>query len=180
MKNLMIFCALFFGLLPTSNARLDQVAPASSWGNLSRTVQAEILNELEYIADEDLPLETSVIRYTELGFDFDRSLIAAPEHKLYFEKIMVTFDREVSREGIEQSPFVAHGKEEVTSLFLLVNLDGRILGSLMHKSQDGRDENGEDGDISWSAAVRFDPAGGLFRDDGGNPFDDLYFEWSGH
>lgn len=181
MNNIVkVFIALFFVSFSQTKALAECAHPRDSWNHLDRATQADILQSLDYLDKAELPLGTSVAAYTDFHNASTASKISNKTHQEYVKKIISVFDREVSREEIEQSPFQTYGDEQIPGIYLLVDCNQEILGALLYKYQDGRDEDGNEGDINWSASARFDQDGELFVDEHGKPYDDLYFEWSGH
>jgi hypothetical protein len=151
--------------------------------NLTKDEQAQILLDLDYLPQGELPLDTKTINYldsTVTALSAKDLKINNLKHKSYIEKIISVFESEVSREDIEQSEYSAYGESEITALYLLVDDLDNILGSVLAFYQDGRDQDGEEADVNWQARVRFDSQGDVFLNDDDEPYDELYFEWSGH
>ncbi len=140
------------------------------WNEMAIDQRAELLYDLDYFAS-DLPECLSALSYEDLK-------LAA--HKEYAEQIIAKFHDSVDREGIEQSDFIVETDPELNYLYVLVSDQGVILGGIVSFFQEGLDEEGNEGDISWSATVRFDSTGDLLTDENGTGFEDLYYEWSGH
>ncbi len=160
---------------------LSSKAFAKTWDSMSLDDRAEILSDLEYISDEDLPENSEVIRYVDAELVLAGDLIIPnPDHRIYIEKIIEVFEDEVSREDIEQSEYSAFGDPQISLLYLLIDHSGAIVGALLGFYQDGRDIDGEDSDVNWSAYVRFNSEGEILSDENSQTYDELYFEWSGH
>lgn len=148
---------------------------SSKWTDLSLEEQAEILYDLDYLPRYDtdrLPLGTRVI-------EIDIESVPS-RYSDIVNRVLENVEREISREGIEQSPYSTYGEEEITAFYLLVNKTGLPLGGVINLYQEGRYEEEDDSeDINWSASLRFDSSGEPFEDENG-PVDELRFEWSGH
>ncbi len=170
--------SLFFNLSTEA-----QVCSKSSqkWESLSLSDQAELLSELEYLQGNELPRNTKLVSYVQKNKTFELNQIKNKAHKLYVEKAILRFDESVSREELEQTHFTLYGEEIFRGIDLLVSCDEKvILGGVIHKFQDGRNENGQEEDINWSAMVRFDQNAEILKNQSGQPFDDLSFSWTGH
>jgi hypothetical protein len=110
--------------------------------NLTKDEQAQILLDLDYLPQGELPLDTKTINYldsTVTALSAKDLKINNLKHKSYIEKIISVFESEVSREDIEQSEYSAYGESEITALYLLVDDLDNILGSVLAFYQDGRD-----------------------------------------
>lgn len=158
-----------------------------SWDSMSLDEQAGLLENLDYIDESEIPKNLKVINYLDSSFilnskltSFEDLKITNPKHKVYIEKILQVFEDEVSREDIEQSEYSAFGDPQISTLYLLIDQNDQIVGALLGFYQDGRDQQGEDSDVNWSAQVRFDSNAEVFTDENGQTYDELYFEWSGH
>lgn len=177
MKSIAVVLALLF--MSNAHARVcDETLKA--WDQLGKTEQVRILEEVEFISPNELPAGIELIRYTDGSKPFDVSKVSNKAHKAYIDKIVGLFDIEVSREEIENSPFQPVGEAIVTAMDLLVACDRIVVGAVMSRYQEGVDEDGETGDINWSASVRFDENGEIHLDENGMPIDDLVYQWSGH
>jgi hypothetical protein len=148
-------------------------AQSQNWSDLSKGQQSELLYDLEYLDEDELPSETIVI-------DLLEELEVYPQFELFMKSASARFNVEVDRESIEQSPYRSFGEEELLTFYILVDANQEILGAYAYFKQDGRDENGNEGDINWSASVRFDQEAQFFTDENGQRVDELRFEWSGH
>lgn len=173
-----LFSSLIYMVL-TSSMALAQTT--GTWNTLDRDTQADILKELDYLTEKDLPDGTEILNLADWQTkDFDISKIENETYRNYVIGIIDVFDDQVSREQIEQSPFSAYGDPKLSNLQLLLDSKGEVLGASLGFYQDGRDEEGEAGDINWQAHVIFDGKGKIFSNDNGEPYNDLYYEWSGH
>lgn len=144
-----------------------------SWSGLSQDAKAEILEPYT-----ELPADIKAIDLADLSAAERAQL--SPEIQAYYQKAVDFFNREVSREEIEQSEFALDGDEKLAEAWMIVSDCGRPLGMRLSFMQHGLDENGESADINWSASVRFGEDGEALKDASGEIYDDLYFEWSGH
>jgi hypothetical protein len=107
-------------------------------------------------------------------------MIKDSSHRQYVETIVDLFHKVVSTEGIEQSEYSPYGEPQISFLTLLIDTSNRILGATLSFYQDGRLQDGSEADVNWRATVRFDEKGLLFSDENLEPFDELYYDWSGH
>lgn len=148
-------------------------ANGPKWENLSKSQQYDLLYDLEYLGEDALPQGTKVLNLTEEARSY-------PQFKTYMDLVTALFKNDVDREAIDQSPYEADGNEEVRDFYVLIDENNQILGAYVYLYQDGLDEDGNKGDINWSASARFDQNGAFFTDQEGNIFDELRFEWSGH
>jgi hypothetical protein len=167
MKNLItLFCFL-----------LTSTAWSVNWADLSVEDQAEILYDLSYYVDfdeaEDVEIYKVNVDNLTLYSDYKG------KYESYISKLLNTFINKVDTEAIDQSPYLTSGEPEVTSITLLVNLNDEVVGAEIRVYQEGTFEDGEESDINWTASLRADKNAQVLRDENGNPFDDLYFEWSG-
>lgn len=158
-----------------------------SWDSMSLDEQANLLENLDYIDESQLPKNLKIINYLDSSFvlnskltSFEDLKITNPKHKAYIEKIIQVFEDEVSREGIEQSEYSAFGDPQISTLYLLVDESEDVVAALIGFYQDGRDQEGEESDVNWSAQVRFNSKAEVFADENDQAYDELYFEWSGH
>ena len=157
----------------TAEANCD--AHLQAWSLLTQDEKAEILT-----FESDLPTGLKTVEYVGFGMSYDESKITDEAHKAFIAKMIATFEREVSKEEIEQSEYQADGEPRLSELYLLVTENGQILGGKVSFYQNGVDQEGEEGDINWQASVRMDENAEPFKNQDGVTYDDLYFEWSGH
>ncbi len=168
----MKLACLFFSIIISMT-----VSAQSQWEQLSRDDQAEFLTDLEYKQTDTLP----GLKVLCLGDEDKFSLQDIPRNfRDFVEKVFETSDEEISRESIEQSDYEAYGDEEILSLCLLLGENEEVLGGAIGFYQDGRDEDGQEGDINWQANLIFDQNAEVFRNSDGQAYSDLYFDWSGH
>ncbi len=147
------------------------------WDNLTQDDKSEILNDLEYNST-DLPVGLKVLNVAENYEKTDKK--TSLRIKKFIKKSLSTFENEVSRESIEQTDYLTYGEEEVIYFGILLNEKFEILGANLIVYQDGREENGEESDVNWTVSIRLDEHGEIFKDESGNAYDELYFEWSGY
>jgi hypothetical protein len=170
-----VFIVLFFFQQSHANPS------ALTWQSLSLDQQAELLLDLEYIDEAELPKDITVLNYHSSSFTPVEDLrITNPVHQAYVDQILGVFESEVSRESIEQSEYSAFGDSQISELYLILDTDGNIVAAILGMYQDGRDQDGNDSDVNWSARVRFNEEAEILKDDRGQTYDELYFEWSGH
>jgi len=150
---------------------LSASAENITWDEMSKTDKYDVLWELDYTPQDQLPADTKSINLL-------KELSTYPEHQAYFDAALITLD-EIDRESIEQSPYSTHGPEELIEFIILLK-NNEVLGARIYMYQDGRDENGEDSDVNWGASVTLGSDADFFKDENGEAFDDLRFEWSGH
>lgn len=176
-KSILISSVVINFLAFSSRADLS----AKTWKDLSLDQQAELLLDLEYTDESDLPKGVSVINYLPSSSVKTEDLkVTNPVHQNYIKKILQVFEDEVSREDIEQSEYSAFGDAEISELYLIVDANQNILAGILGMYQDGRDQDGNDSDVNWQSRVRFDANGEILIDDNGQTYDELYFQWSGH
>ncbi len=153
----------------------------NKWSELSLEQKANLLLELEYIEEANLPKDIKIINYAAKGDLDTKSLnITNKVHHVYVQSLLEAFEDKVSRESIEQSEYSEYGESVITSLYLIIDNSGVVIASVLEMFQDGRDQDGNESDVNWRALVRFDQNGDVLLDESGQPFDELYFEWSGH
>ncbi|MGH1467976.1 MAG: hypothetical protein ACRBBP_03720 [Bdellovibrionales bacterium] len=166
-----ILCAIiFFSIFSYGSGK--------TWDELSLSDQADILYNLDYFSPDDELKGVQVINLLTEG-EFIAEEVSE-EYRAVAKIALETFDDEVSRESIEQSPYSTYGDEEVIEFYLLTDVSGKILGGTVSFYQDGRDQDGEDSDVNWSATMRLDADGKPFKDENGYSVDEMRFEWSGH
>lgn len=152
---------------------------AAKWGELGQDQKASYLEELYYYSD-GLGVEDVEV----ISIDTDNLLLNSRYHgkySHYINKLFEVFQKNVDREAIEQfegAP-LAQGPE-VSSLILVIDSDQNIIGSVLAAIQRGVDEQGDTGDISWSAWLRADENAQVLKNNLGQVYDDLYYEWSGY
>ena len=177
LKSILILSVVIHFFAFSSHADLS----AKSWAELSLDQKAELLLDLEYLDESDLPKDVSLINYLPSSSVKTEDLkVANSAHQNYIEKILQVFEDEVSREDIEQSEYSAYGDAEISELYLIVDANQNILAGFLGMYQDGRDQDGNDSDVNWQARVRFDANGEILKDERGQTYDELYFQWSGH
>lgn len=169
MKTVIIAAVIFFSIFSYGVER--------TWDELSKSDQADILYDLSYSSGDDLVGVQVIDLLTEENFVIEN---VPKEYREVVKIALETFDNEMSRESIEQSPYSTYGDEELIELYVLVNKAGVVLGGIISAYQDGRDQDGNDSDVNWSATMRFDGEGKPFEDENGYSVDEMNFEWSGH
>jgi hypothetical protein len=169
------FCLLILSAFTGFVAEANCDAQLQVWNNLTLDQKAEVLT-----FESDLPSGLKMIEYANFYTEFDESKVTDEAHKAFIAKMIATFDREVSKEEIEQSDYQKDGVPMISGLYLLLAENGQILGGKISYRQNGLDQEGEEGDINWQASVRMDESAEPFKNLDGVTYDDLYFEWSGH
>jgi len=127
-------------------------AMTTDWSELSKSDQYEILLDLESHGEEDLPNKSVVINMLD-DTKKNSDLLA------YRDLTLAKFESEVDRESIDQSPYSTYGDKRILSFYILTDAHQKILGAYIYLYQDGRDEDGNEGDINWGASARFDHNG---------------------
>lgn len=177
------FLVAVLGCLFMLNCFAKTDSRESKWASLSLNEQAEILYDLDIYSDDDLPQGVRIVdllKDLNVDYNFTVEMINNEKYRAFAKKVLTTFENEVDREAIAQSYYNSFNEAYPIEFLLLVDVKGEVVAGNLRMFQDGRDENGEEADINWQAAIRFNNDGGLFLDENGHPYDDLYYEWSGH